>query len=112
MALAILDRNISSFLVLGSLLFLCKSQWLIGILAGLCLYCSIHHQLRLAVGVAEEHGLETQDAFHCSMRKHPSKAYCLHSPFRKVGIVKVGTTGGALRVTLRLIIPMSWRLMT
>ena len=85
--------------VLGSLLLLGKSLWLISILAGLCLYGGIHHQLRLAVGVAEEHDLEAQDAFHCSMRKHPSKAFSLHSPFRKVDIVKDDTTGGALRVS-------------
>ena len=36
--------------------------WLIGILAGLCLYGGIYHQLRLAGGVAEEHGLEAEYA--------------------------------------------------
>lgn len=44
--------------VLGGLLLLGKPLWFIGILAGLCLYGGVHHQLCLTVRIAEEHGLE------------------------------------------------------
>lgn len=65
----------ASLAVLGGLLLLGKPLRLIGILACLCLYGGIHHQLCLAVRVAEEQGFEPQDAPHDRMGKHLSKAF-------------------------------------
>ena len=76
------------FIVLGSLLLLGKPQWFTGILAGLCLYGGIHHQLGLTVCIAEEHGFEAQDALHRRVRKHLSKALGLVPSLGKVGIIK------------------------
>ena len=79
--------------VLGILLLLGKPLWFTGILAALCLYCGIHHQLSLAVSVAEEHGLDAHDALHRSVRKHLPKPLSLHASFRKVSVIEDDTTG-------------------
>ena len=63
------------------------------VLAALCLYGGIHHQLSLAVSVAEEHGLEAQDALHHSVRKYLPKPLSLHASFRKVSVIEDDTTG-------------------
>ena len=82
--------------ILGGSLLPGKSLWLIGILPGLCLYGGIHHQLRLAVRVAEKQGLEAQDLLHDRMGKHLAKALGLIPSFGKVGIVKNDAAGSIL----------------
>ena len=84
--------------VLGGLLFFGKPLWLACILAGLCLHSGIHHQLRLAVRIAEEHGLEAQDALHRSVGKHLSEALSLVSPLREVGVIQNETTGSIFSI--------------
>lgn len=65
----------ASLAILGGLLLLGKPLWLIGIFPCLCLYGGVHHQLCLAVRVAEEQGFKPQDAPHDRMGKHLSKAF-------------------------------------
>lgn len=85
--------------ILSGLLFLGKPLWLVGILAGLGLYGGVQHQLRLAVRIAEEHGLKAQDAFHHRVRKHLSKALSLASALRKVGVIQDETARGTLGIS-------------
>lgn len=79
--------------ILGGLLLLGKPLWFAGILAGLCLYGGIHHQLGLAVRIAEEHGLEAQDTLHRSVRKHLPKALGPVPPLGEVGVIEDKATG-------------------
>lgn len=51
------------------------------------MYCAVKHQLGLAVGVTEEHGLEPEDAPHRGMGEHPPEALGLHPALREVSVV-------------------------
>ena len=53
----------------------------------------------LAVRIAEEHGLEAQDASHHSMGKHLPKALSLVSALREVGVIQDKTTGSTFGVS-------------
>lgn len=86
-------------LVLCGLLFSGKPLWPVFVLAGLCLYGAVKHELGLSVSVAEEHGLESEDALHRGMGKHFPETLGLHSTFRKVGVVDDEATDGAIRIS-------------
>ncbi len=87
------------FCVLCSLLLFGKPLWPLLVLAGLCLYGVVKHKLSFAVSVAQEHGLEAENALHSSVGEHFPEALGLHSAFRKVGIVNDETTNGILGVS-------------
>ena len=100
--------DISTFLCVlcGPLLF-GKALWLVLVLANLCLYGAIKHELRPAVRVADEHSLEFENALHSGMGKHLSEPLGFIPRLgRSVSSIMRQRTA-SLASVLRLILPIS-----